>query len=187
VDFTASSGSATRWHTQLGGGDVVYPDRAEADRKLLVYTGEPLARDVEVTGSPILTLALASTAGDGAIHAYLEDVSPEGRVTYLDEGVFRVIHRKEVDPDSLPYRPLGPAHSFLRADAEPLHPGEVATIRFALLPTSVLLRRGHRIRLALAGADAGLFQRYPAEGTPVWTVHRDREHPSFLELPMRSR
>lgn len=104
-----------------------------------------------------------------------------------DEGVFRVIHRKEVDPDSLPYRSLGPAHSFLRADAEPLHPGEVATIRFALIPTSVLLRRGHRIRLALAGADAGLFQRYPAEGTPVWTVHRDREHPSFLELPMRSR
>jgi len=187
VDFTVSSGSATRWHTQLGGGDVVYPDRAQADRKLLVYTGEPLTRDVEITGSPVLTLALASTAGDGAIHAYLEDVSPEGRVTYLDEGVFRVIHRKEVDPDSLPYRPLGPAHSFLRADAEPLHPGEVATIRFALIPTSVLLRRGHRIRLALAGADAGLFQRYPAEGTPVWTVHRDREHPSFLELPMRSR
>jgi hypothetical protein len=61
-----------------------------------------------------------------------------------------VIHRNEVDPDSLPYRPLGPAHSFLRA-------------------------------------DAGLFQRYPAEGTPVWTVHRDREHPSVLDLPMRSR
>jgi len=187
VDFTATSGGTTRWHTQLGGGDVIYPDRAEADQKLLTYTSAPLTSDVEITGSPILTLALASTTGDGAIHAYLEDVSPEGRVTYLDEGLFRVIHRKEVDPKTLPYRPPGPAHSFLRADAEPLRPGEVATIRFALLPTSIVLRQGHRIRLALAGADAGLFQRYPAEGTPVWTVHRDRQHPSFLELPMRRR
>lgn len=31
VDFTASSGKQTRWHTQLGGGDVVYPDRAQED------------------------------------------------------------------------------------------------------------------------------------------------------------
>jgi putative CocE/NonD family hydrolase len=142
---------------------------------------------VEITGSPILSLALTSTTSDGAIHAYLEDVSPEGRVTYLDEGLFRVIQRKEVDPKTLPYLPLGPAHSFLRADAEPLRPGEVATVHFALLPTSIVLRRGHRIRLALAGADAGLFQRYPAEGTPTWMVLRDREHPSFLELPMRGR
>jgi putative CocE/NonD family hydrolase len=187
VDFTASSGPTTRWHTQLGGGDVIYADRAREDRKLLTYTGAPLASDVEITGSPVLSLALASTTSDRAIHAYLEDVSPEGKVTYLDEGLFRVIHRKEVDPATLPYQPLGPAHSFLRADAEPLRPGEVATIRSALLPTSIVLRHGHRIRLALAGADAGLFQRYPAEGSPVWTLHRDRTHPSFLELPMRSR
>jgi len=93
VDFTATSGDRTRWHTQLGGGDVVYPDRAAADQKLLTYTSAPLPGDVEITGSPILSLALASTTSDGAIHAYLEDVSPDGRVTYLDEGLFRVIHR----------------------------------------------------------------------------------------------
>ena len=71
-----------------------------------------------------------------------------------------MIDRKEVDPKSLPYEPLGPAHSFLRKDAEPLIPGEAARIRFALYPTSVLLRKGHRIRVALAGADASVFQRY---------------------------
>jgi putative CocE/NonD family hydrolase len=95
VDSTASSGTATRWHTQFGGGDVVYPDRATEDKKLLTYASSPLQSDVEITGSPVLTLVMASTAGDGAVHAYLEDVAPEGRVTYLDEGIFRVIHRKE--------------------------------------------------------------------------------------------
>jgi uncharacterized protein len=187
VDFTASSGAQTRWHTQLGGGDVVYPDRATEDKKLLTYTSAPLKADLEITGSPVLTLEMSSTTSDGAIHAYLEDVMPTGRATYLDEGIFRVIHRKEVDPRSLPYEPLGPAHSFLRADAEPMKPSEVATIRFALFPTSVLLRKGHSIRVALAGADASLFQRYPATGTPTWTVYRETGRSSFLELPVKDR
>jgi len=186
VDFTTSSGTQTRWHTSLGGGDVVYPDRAAEDKKLLTYTSALLDADVEITGSPVLTLEMASTTSDGAIHAYLEDVAPTGRVTYLDEGIFRVIHRKEVDPRSLPYEPLGPAHSFLRADAEPMKPGEVATIRFSLFPTSVLLRKGHSIRIALAGADASLFQRYPATGTPTWSVYRERGRSSFLELPVKN-
>lgn len=185
VDLTASSGSQTRWHTQLGGGDVVYGDRAAADKKLLKYTSPPLETDLEITGSPVLTLQIASTISDGAIHAYLEDVAPTGRVTYLDEGVFRVIHRKETDPRSLPYESLGPAHSFRREDAAPMKPGEATSIRFSLLPTSVLLRKGHSIRIALAGADAGLFQTYPASGAPEWTVYRDAERSSFLELPAK--
>jgi putative CocE/NonD family hydrolase len=187
VDFAASSGIQTRWHTQLGGGDVVYPDRTTEDKKLVTYTSAPLENDVESTGSPVLSLKMSSTTSDGAIHAYLEDVAPNGPVTYLDEGIFRLIHRKEADPRSLPYEPLGPAHSFLRADAEPMTPGEVATIRFSLFPTSLLLRKGHSIRIAIGGADANLFQRYPAEGTPTWTVYREAGRASFLELPFKNR
>jgi uncharacterized protein len=185
VDFTASTGSRTRWQTGVTEGDVIYPDRAREDQKLLVYTSAPLEADVEITGSPVLTLEISSTADDGALHAYLEDVSAEGRVTYLDEGILRLIDRREVVPESLPYKPLGPAHSFLRKDAEPLIPGHAARIRLALYPTSILLRRGHRIRVALAGADAELFQRYPANGTPTWTIHREAQKASFIDLPLR--
>ena len=184
VDFTASTGNQSIWTTGFGGGDVVYPDRAEVDKKLLVYTSEPLDADLEITGTPVLTVEMSSTTSDGALHAYLEDVSPEGRVTYVDEGLIRVIDRKEVDPKSLPYEPLGPAHSFLRKDAEPLVPGEAARIRFALYPTSVLLRKGHQIRVALAGADASVFQRYPSDGLPTLTIYREAQRESFIELPV---
>jgi uncharacterized protein len=187
VDFTASTGQQSIWATGYGGGDVVYPDRAAEDKKLLVYDSSPLENDAEITGSPVLTLQIASTASDGAVHAYLEDVSQQGRVTYVDEGMLRLIDRKEVDPRTLAYVPLGPAHSFLRRDAEPMAPGQSTTIRFALYPTSVLLRKGHRIRLALAGADGDIFQRYPPQGTPTWTIYRDATRDSFLELPRRQR
>ncbi|MGB8727094.1 MAG: CocE/NonD family hydrolase [Candidatus Sulfotelmatobacter sp.] len=185
VDFTASTGNQSIWATGFGGGDVVYPDRASEDRKLLVYTSAPLETDLEITGTPVLTLEMSSTTSDGALHTYLEDVSPDGRVTYVDEGILRMIDRKEVDPKSLPYVPLGPPHSFLRKDAEPLTPGEPARIRIGLYPTSVLLHKGHRIRVALAGADAAVFQRYPADGTPIWTMYREGHRASFIELPVR--
>ena len=186
VDFTASSGNQNIWATGVGGGDVVYPDRAAEDHKLLTYTSAPLETDLEITGTPVLTIQMSSTTSDGAIHAYLEDVSPEGRVTYLDEGILRIIDRKEVDPKTLPYKPLGPAHSFLRRDAELLTPREPARIRFSLYPTSVMLRKEHRIRIALAGADASVFERYPAENTPTWTVYREAKSASFVDLPVRS-
>jgi predicted acyl esterase len=55
-----------------------------------------------------------------------------------------------------------------------------------MYPTSVLLRKGHRIRVALAGADASLFERYPAEGTPKLTVYREAQRVSYLDLPVKT-
>jgi predicted acyl esterase len=57
--------------------------------------------------------------------------------------------------------------------------------RYALVNVSVLLRKGHRIRVALAGADASLFERYPAEGTPKLTVYREAQRASYLDLPVK--
>jgi putative CocE/NonD family hydrolase len=181
VDWTATTGDATRWHTGLMRTDVVYPDRAEEDEKLLTYTSTPLETDIEITGNPIVTLHVASTESDGAFHVYLEDVAPDGRVTYITEGILRAIHRAE--SGTAP----GPHHSFERADAVPLIPNEVTEIRFKLYATSVLIEKGHRIRIAVAGHDASVFDRYPAEGTPVLTVQRNSVYPSHIELPVKIR
>lgn len=91
----------------------------------------------------------------------------------------------KVGPRDLPYTPLGAPHSFLRKDAKPLMPGEPARIHVSLYPTSVLLHKGHRLRVALAGADASVFQRYPTEGTPTWTVYREAHRASFIEWPAK--
>jgi putative CocE/NonD family hydrolase len=181
VDWTATTSEANRWYTGLYMADVVYPDRAEEDAKLLTYTSAPLETDIEITGSPIVTLYVASTETDGAFHVYLEDVASDGRVTYITEGILRAIHRRESDPGP------GPHHSFERADAEPLVPGEVTELRFNLYATSVLVKKEHRIRIAVAGHDRSVFARYPAKGTPVLTVQRNSVYPSHVELPMMIR
>jgi putative CocE/NonD family hydrolase len=186
VDFDATTGTANRWHTQDGMTAVAYPDRAAADERLLTYTSPPLAADIEITGYPTVQLWAASTHEDGAFFAYLEDVDESGRVTYVTEGVLRAIHRKQTAARP-PYPLLVPYHTYRRADAMPLVPGEVAEVAFGLQPTSVLVRQGHRIRVALAGADADSFARIPEEGTPTITVERSGARPSCVWLPVIER
>jgi putative CocE/NonD family hydrolase len=183
IDFTATTGDHNRWHTQTGGGDVYYANRAQEDVKLLTYTSAPLMVDMEITGNPVITLNVASTASDGAFFVYLEDVAPTGEVALLSEGEMRALHRK-ISTDKPPYRMVGPYHSFARKDGEPLTPGETTEIRFGLLPISALIRKGHRLRIAIAGADADTFSRIPEFGVPTITVFRSNLTPSYIELPV---
>ena len=183
VDVEASTGPTNRWQTQDGVTKVAYPDRAQADERLLTYDSAPLSEDVEITGYPVVTLHVTSTATDGAFYVYLEDVDEQGRVHYLTEGLLRALHRRESDREPR-FALFVPHHSFLREDAMELVPGEVAEIRFGLLPTSALVRKGHRLRIAIAGHDASTFARIPAEGSPTVTVHRDRVRASHVDLPI---
>ncbi|MBL8961199.1 MAG: hypothetical protein JNJ98_15185, partial [Gemmatimonadetes bacterium] len=114
---------------------------------------------------------------------YLEDVAPDGRVTYITEGMLRALHRRE-SPEAPPYRHFGPYRTYTSRDTMPLVPGEVATLRFELFTTSVRLKAGHRLRLALAGADRPLLGLYPPQAAPTWTVHRSAPLASFVEVPM---
>lgn len=186
VDFSATTGATTRWHTQIGGDTIAYPNRTEQADKLLTYTTDPVPEPVEITGNPIVTLYVASTSEDGAFHAYLESVAPDGTVTYITEGMLRGIQRN-ISTTTPPYIPTGPYHTFHRADAQPLIPNKVAEITFQLYATSVQIPAGHRIRVSLAGHDASVFERYPADGIPAWTVQRNTTYPSAIELPMKMR
>ena len=186
VDFDASTGPANRWTTQAGGPRVVnYGDRAQADARLLTYTSPPIGNALEITGQPVVTLMVRSTHTDGNFFVYLEDVAPDGRVTYLTEGQLRAIQRR-LSTETPPYKTTYPYRTFRQKDAEPLIPGQLATLTFQLQATSVLLRAGHRIRVSLAGADNGTFIRHPSaqEGPVTIHVSRGADAVSFIELPI---
>lgn len=184
VDLTTGTGRQNRWTAQVG-VPADYPDRRVADQRLLTYDSEPMARAQELVGTPVVSLRVASTSEDPAFFVYLEDVSPDGRVTYVTEGMLRAIHRKPADPASLPYD-QGPApHSFARRDAELITAGEPMLVRFALFPVAARIAAGHRLRIAIAGADADIFTIYSRGGPERFTVFRGGPQDSMLELPLR--
>jgi len=189
VDFAASTGKGNRW-TASSGPPPMYPnfpkfqDRREQDRKLLTYDSSPVTHDTEVVGWPVVTLRMRSKTTDPAVFAYLEDVAPDGTVTYITEGQLRAIHRKIADPTKLPFD-QGPApHSFYRTDALPVVAGEPFTIKFKLYSVAALIKRGHRLRLAIAGADADSFHRMSAGQPEQFDIYRGGGEPSVIEIPL---
>jgi predicted acyl esterase len=97
----------------------------------------------------------------------LRMLHPEGAVTYITEGEFRLVNRK-IANGPLPYIPLGPQHSFLRSDAEPLVPVQPTEVAFWPFPTSVVLNKGHRIRLAIAGAKISCACHHFLSHRRIW-------------------
>ncbi|WP_374571250.1 CocE/NonD family hydrolase [Phenylobacterium sp.] len=184
VDFDATSGKATRWTTQIG-DPAAYADRREADKALLSYTSAPFEQDMELVGGPSVRLFVATATADPAFFAYLEDVGPDGRATYLTEGLFRAVNRKPAGADQVPYAQAEPIKTYSRADAMPMTPGVVAEVSFPVFPVAALIRKGHRLRISLAGADKSAFRRYSEDRPEAWTVMRTPAQPSSVSVDLR--
>ena len=180
VDFGVSTSKNNRWTTQMGGAITHLNNRNEMDERMLVYTSEPATEDIQITGTPVVRLKMSSTHDDGAVLVYLEDVDENGNSTYITEGGLRLIHRKEQVQDDENFN----MHSFNEEDAVPMVKGEVSEVAFKMWPTSVLIKKGHSIRIAIAGADKSIFDRIPSIGKPTYEIMRNVIHMSFVELPI---
>jgi putative CocE/NonD family hydrolase len=120
-------------------------------------------------------------APDLDLFAWLEEVAPDGSSRYVTEGNLRASHRALAEP---PFDNLGlPWQRSHAGDLAPLPPGEPVALAFDLQPTSKLFRRGHRIRVAIAGADADNFETPHLDPPPLIHVLRGAHHSSFIELP----
>ncbi|HZO13306.1 MAG TPA: CocE/NonD family hydrolase [Polyangiaceae bacterium] len=182
VDPNVGSGARSRYNSLFGMlPPVGYGDRAAIGKRLLVYRSEPLEEPLEVTGHPLVHIHLASSERDAHLFAYLEDERPDGRVEGVTDGQLRALHRALAN-GTPPYRSPAPYRSFERAHAQPLEPREPVELVFDLLPTSWLFQRGHRIRLALAGADSDHF--IGLHPTPELAIFHGPSHPSRILLPV---
>jgi len=183
VDRALGTGERSRWRGLLATFvPADYPDLGERHKGALHYDGDPLERDIEVTGHPIAHIHLRARHDDATLFVYLEDVAPDGRVQYVTEGQLRALHRRVTEPKDGLKSPV-PYRSFCREDASPLEPGAPARLSIPLLPTSYLFRRGHRVRLVITAGDADHFAPPPA-ALRGFEVMRTRAFPSSIELPI---
>ncbi len=167
MDLTVGSGKRTRWRTLLC--PYLQADgKGRSEEGYLVFESAPLERDLVVTGHPLLVLSLSSSASDGAIVVYLEDVTAGGEARLVSEGALRTIHATRLveNGGALPRREA----SFLRKDARELVPGQAASHVIELVPLAMRFRAGHRLRVSLGAADVDHFTTPPAPGGVRWEV-----------------
>jgi putative CocE/NonD family hydrolase len=150
----------------------------EARSDVLVYTGEPLTADLEVTGPVRLILVASSSAIDTDWTAKLVDVHPDGRAIGIVDGILRSRYRNGFERPVL------------------LKPDEPHEFTIELGATSMLFRAGHRLRLEVSSSNFPRFARHPNIGGDLATaaaddiqaatqsVFHDAARPSYLELPV---
>ncbi len=153
-------------------GQGAIEDRAD----VLVYTTEPLERDMEITGPLKVHLYAATSAVDTDFTAKLVDVRPDGYAQNLQDGIIRAR-----------YRTSAAQPSFIR-------PGEVYRYTIDLGSTSHVVKAGHRIRLDVSSSNFPRFDRNPNTGaalgvddrleTAQQTVHHADPYPSCVVLPI---
>ncbi len=185
MDTTARTGRKSRWRSVIGDLHTpeVYPERTEQSKKMLCYYSEPLKKDTEITGHPIAQLFVSADQPDANFHVYLEEVDPNGKVTYVTEGLLRAIHRKTVDEFPF-YNDVVPQRTYYEKDIAPLIEGEVVELTFDLLPTSYQFKKGNRIQIGIAGADQDHFKvMHKAEANIK--VYHNEQYPSNVLLPIK--
>jgi predicted acyl esterase len=149
----------------------------------------PLAEDTEITGPVAAVFWVSSSTEDMDLRNFDADgnevleTGQQGTPVPVAKGWLRVSHR-ELDPDlSLPYRPY---HKHTRRLY--LAPGEIVQVQVEIWPTSMVFRKGHRIRLDVQprdGVGSQSYMHYHADyNTGTNTIHAGGDRDSWLLLPV---
>ena len=181
IDYSTTSGTATRW-TNGYAGAAGYRAMTTNDGKAATYTTSPLPEVFEVTGHPVVHLWMKSTAPDNDVFVYLEDVDDQGISHYVTEGTLRASHRS-IDTPEFSYLGL-PYHKSSSSVVRELPKDQVVELVMDLSPVSYLFARGHRIRIAITGADKGNAQTPELSPSPIITIYNTAEHASRVILPV---
>ena len=181
-----SMGSTSAASSQVMGGGIK-PDMGVS------FLTPPLAEDLEITGPLAASFWVSSESEDMDLFLTLRNIDADGKEVLetgqqgtpvpVAKGWLRASHR-ELDPDlSLPYRPY---HRHTRRLY--LKPGEIVQVQVEIWPTSMVFRKGHRIRLDVQprdGVGSQGYMHYHADyNTGTNTIYAGGQHESYLLLPV---
>jgi predicted acyl esterase len=155
----------------------------------------PFAQDTEVTGHIVLNVWVSSNKEDLDIFATLRNIDASGNdvmemgqmgepLQCVTKGWLRASHRKLDAAKSLPFRPYH-AHD----ERLPLQPDVPVECQVEIIATSMVFKKGHKLRLDISPADGvgtQHFTHFPADYNQggVTTIHSGGDKPTWLQLPI---
>jgi putative CocE/NonD family hydrolase len=128
------------------------------------YTTTPLEEPVDVLGVPVAVLHVTSSQPVAHVVVRLADVTPEGPIEQVSEGILNLTHR-----DS-------------HAEPDPMESGRRYEVRVPMRAAGYRFPAGHRIQLTVASAHWPVI--WPSVGAGELSIHFGAGTPSRLELPL---
>ncbi len=157
----------------------------------VIYQTSPMDEDFAING-PIQADVYASTTNfAGLVSVRVDDVAPNGTVTPITNGLINMKHRATDDSRSrtLNGETIQPWHTFSESDESVVIPNITAKFPIEIQPTSAVIKKGHRLRVAVGPSNLPQGTIFGAEGLlqllPTWlTVENNRWYPSSIVLPV---
>ncbi len=156
----------------------------------LTFDTAPLARPIRFQGPVNARLFVSSPTGDGMLSVAIEDVAPNGKVTRLTGG-WQVISHRTLDKKRSRYldgKLLQAWHPFTKATQKNLPGGKVAAVDVEVFPTGAVVKRGHKLRIAVQAFDVphllSPLTSLLGQLVPV-TVRTGPSYPSSITLAVR--
>jgi predicted acyl esterase len=179
----------------VASGSSLATTHGNTNRTGLSFETPALEKETEITGPIMLKLWVSSTSEDMDIFVSLRNIGPDGKdvcevgqhgqpVPCVTKGWLRASHRK-LDPEkSLPERPYH-CHN----ERQWLSPGEIVECQVEVWPTSMVFKKGHRIRIDVQprdGVGSAPYTHFHADYNAGArnTVYAGGDRPSFLLLPV---
>ena len=180
-------GSTSAASSQVMGGGGIRPNMGVA------LETAPMDADMEVTGPLAATFWVSSESEDMDLFLTLRhfdeagneimETGQQGSPVPVAKGWLRASHR-ELDPElSMPGRPY---HAHKRRLY--LKPGEIVKVDVEIWPTSMVFKKGHRLRLDVQprdGVGSQGYMHYHADyNSGRNTIHAGGQYESYLLLPV---
>ena len=150
----------------------------------------PMPADVYLNGPIEADVWISTTALDAGVSVRIDDVDAAGNVTPLTDGL-QTASLRAVDASrsrTMNGLMIQPWHPFTPSSAQALMPGQAVMVPVEVFPTSALIAKGHKLRVAVGASN--LPQGVPPLPTllnsllGVLTVYSDAAHPSKVVLPV---
>lgn len=187
VDEKSGSGKNSRWDCLLG--NVLldpYSNRKSEDKRNICFQTAPLTENWIVSGNPVVKVFVKPNKEDCSLFVYLEDVSPTGSVNYVTEAQI-LCGNTLSDEQVQKYKTLSPMRTFKKIDYKQFAPGEVREVDLEMFPISYQFKKGHRVRLSIAGRDRNHFKLPPfAKMSDEIEIVCGDQHASQVCLPIEA-
>ena len=157
---------------QWGGGG-----KTDDRQDVLVYTSDPMEKDLTVIGEPEARFNVAADTRDADLIVNLYEIYPDGKSVKLGYGgELRLRYREGFDREVL------------------LEPGKTYSVSIPLTYIGHTIKAGHRLRVQISGTSFPGMDPNPNTGEPIATavkmqrsnisIFHEAKHPSFVVLPV---
>lgn len=188
-DGTECSRSFEQWTLGLTLPKNCFTNADKSPQQKVIYESAPMTEDYYINGPLQADIWIDSTVSEAVVAVEIDEVTDSAAEPISNGQLLASV--RTVDESRSRYlkgEMIQPYHYFTQEKSSPLVPGEVVKMSVEIFPTSAIIRKGNKLRVAVSPSNQAQgmlnYPRQDAAAGGVTTIHNSPQHPSSVVLPI---